>query len=105
MANYSIEILPQFREELARILDYFIHSYYSPRTANKFYDKVQSTISKLDLFPEGYAKIYGSNRVQSRNLRKIPVDNYIIIYEVDNYDCKVSVLHIFNGSQNYLYKI
>ena len=105
MDKYFIIHSPQFREELARIIDYFIYSYLSPQSAIRFYDKVKSTISKLDLFPEGYSKIYGSKQLQNRNLRKIPVGNYIIIYETDNYNHVVTLLHIFHGSQDYLHKI
>jgi len=93
---------PQFTIELDRICDYLSYSLNSPKTAKKFYFKVKnSIIFHLTLFPEQYSKVSISNKFQNRNLRKIPINNYIIIYEVDNYNHKVHILHIFHGSQNY----
>lgn len=49
-----------------------------PSIANNFHRKVYQTLSTLSYFPERYQKIYGN-----KSIRKIPIDNYIILYTVN----------------------
>lgn len=102
MDLYLIITMPQFEEELCKIYFYLYFSLYSPQTADNLISKVYQEISKLDLFPERYSKISITNNPKFKNLRKLPIDKYVIIYEVDNFLRKVYVLHIFHGRQNYL---
>lgn len=105
MTKYYIIHMPQFRKELDNIEYYLANVLCSPLAASNLLNKVINLVSCLALFPERYSKIFVSNKFKNRNLRKIPVDNYIIIYEVDNSSHEVFILHIFHGSQNYLYKL
>lgn len=101
MSEYFINISLQFREELERIYFYISYVLSSPHTANKLYFKVKESVLSLNLFPERYSKILITN-YSNHNLRKMVVNNYIIIYEVNNVSFQVSILHIFHSSQNYL---
>ena len=92
MIKYNINYTLPFIEDLHRI--YYYLSLYSSKTANNFFEKVMYFTSRLDLFPERYSKI---TNIQ----RKMPLGNYIIIYEVDNTTNQVFILHIFYGRQNY----
>lgn len=105
MIKYTIIHMPQFRKELDSVEYYLSHILYSPLAADHLLNKITNLISKLDLFPERYSRVFIPNKFQNRNLRKIPIDNYIIIYEVDNYSHEVFILHIFHGSQNYFNKL
>lgn len=105
MNNYSIILSPQFLEELDKVCYYLNYSLYSPEAADDLHIKVKYFISRLDLFPERYSKVPLKTNSKYRNLRKMPVDNYIILYEVDNYTRTVYILHIFYGRQNYFYNL
>lgn len=105
MNNYSIILSPQFLEELDRIYYYFNYSLYSPEAADNLRIKVEHFISRLDLFPERYSLVPIKSNLKYRNLRKIPVGKYIILYEVDNDTQTVYILYIFYGRQNYLYNL
>lgn len=105
MIKYSIIHTPQFKREARNIYQYFCFSLHSPQTGQKLFKKISNIIFHLDLFPERYSKVFIPNKLQNRNLRKIPINNYIIIYEVDNYNHNVFILHIFHGKQNYLDKL
>lgn len=105
MDDYIIHYTPQFELELDEIYHYIYYHLYSPQAADNLNTKVKLFISHLDLFPERYSKVPIPKKLHYHNLRKMPVDNYIIIYEVDTYSHEVFILHIFNGNQNYLNKL
>lgn len=79
--KYSINITPTFGKELEQIYQYMVDNLKVPNIANKFNKKVKNSIFSLTYFPERFSKILISN---SNNLRKLIVDNYIIIYEVNS---------------------
>ncbi len=79
--KYSINVTPTFAKELDKIYKYMVYNLRVPDTANKFNKKVKKSIFSLTYFPERFSKILISNK---NNLRKIIVDNYIIIYGIDS---------------------
>jgi len=79
--KYSINITPTFANELEGIYKYMVDNLKAPNIADKFNKKVKNSIFNLTYFPERFSKILISNK---DNLRKIIVDNYIIIYEVNS---------------------
>ena len=79
--KYSINITPTFANELEGIYKYMVDNLKVPNIAEKFNKKVKNPIFSLMYFPERFSKILISNK---DNLRKIIVDNYIIIYEVNS---------------------
>ena len=97
--KYSINLTPTFANELEDIYKYMVYNLRVPDIANKFNKKVKKSIFNLTYFPERFSKILISNK---NNLRKLIVDNYIIIYEGDFQNGQVNILHIFYGYQNYL---
>lgn len=76
--KYKIIWLNSFRRELSHIYYYLSKILKKPSIANSFHRKVYQTLSTLSYFPERYQKIYGN-----KNIRKIPIDNYIILYTVN----------------------
>ena len=79
--KYSINITPTFANELEQIYQYMVDNLKVPNIANKFNKKVKKSIFSWTYFPERFSKILISNK---DNLRKIIVDNYIIIYEINS---------------------
>ncbi len=79
--KYSINITPTFAKELDKILNYMVHNLKVSSIANKFNKKVKKSIFSLTYFPERFSKIFVSNK---NNLRKLIIDNYIIIYEINS---------------------
>lgn len=77
--KYTIIYTPSFQKEQEQILKYIAFNLNSPKTAKKFYNILLSKIYSLQHFPERYSKIIYKEKV----LRKLPIYNYIVIYEVD----------------------
>ena len=104
MDKYVVHWTKNFSWELDEIYNNLFYFTSSLKIANRFYQNITEHISKLDLYPERYSKIFLSKN-QKRDLRKIPIKNYTIIYEVDNVKKEIYILHIFHSSQNYQNKI
>lgn len=81
MLKYSINITPTFQKELDEIYNYMVYNLNVLNVANKFNKKVKKSIFSLTYFPERFSKILISNK---NNLRKLIVNNYILIYEINS---------------------
>lgn len=80
--KYNIYLTSTFKKELNNIIYYLKNILNEELIANKFYKNVIKRISSLNSMPERYSKINGTY-FKIRNLRKTLIDNYIIIYEVN----------------------
>ena len=81
--KYIIRPSPSFEKELQKIYKHISFKLKEPITANNFYNKVVKEIYSLQHFPERYLKI-SSYKNKNRNIRRMPINQYIVIYEVDN---------------------
>ena len=98
--KFTIKQTASFETEMEQIYSYIVFKLKEPHIAKKFYQKVIKKIYSLQYSPQRNMKIYNYWDT-SRNLRKIKIDNYLIIYEVNLIQKEVIILHIFHDSQNY----
>lgn len=94
MKEYNINLTNQFLEELNEILYFFPNSYLYKR---KLYYEVRNIVSTLTIFPERYAKLND----KEKDIRKLTINKFVIIYNVDNINNQVYILHIFSEKQDY----
>ena len=94
MKEYNVNVTNQFLEELNEILYFFPNSYLYKR---KLYYEVRNIVSTLTIFPERYAKLND----KEKDIRKLIINKFIIIYNVDNINNQVYILHIFSEKQDY----
>ena len=94
MKEYNINLTNQFLEELNEILYFFPNSYLYKR---KLYYEVRNIVSTLTIFPERYAKLND----KEKDIQKLTINKFVIIYNVDNINNQVYILHIFSEKQDY----
>lgn len=99
--TYKIITTSNFEIEFQKIYNYISFNLKEPLVARKFYSKIISSITSLNYFPERYPK-FSDFKNHNSNIRKIIVNNYIIIYQIKNDSHKIFILHIFHCRQNYL---
>lgn len=102
--EYSVLPTLTFKEELKEIIYYLKNKLKEPTTAKRFYKEVIKKINTLNFMPHRFKIIepmYNKNRI----LREIQVNNYNIIYEINEDDRQVLIIHIFHKNQNYLNKL
>lgn len=99
--NYRIVFTETAELELDAIYDYISKTLLSEDSANKLMTKIEESTLRLEIFPEScsIADGYIINNVQ---YRKLIVDNYILLYNVDDMAKQVNIIHILYGRRNYL---
>ena len=105
MNRYTVNLTPEFENELDTIYFNLLFKNRSIAAAKQFFYKVRKSVLDLNMFPERYSRLSNSNKLQKSNIRKLLMGNYVIIYRVDNESSQVFVLHIFHVNQNYLDKL
>ncbi len=91
--NYRVVLSDQTKEDIKEISDFigFLSLQASARQVRRLTDRMYS----LDFMPERY-KIYDAFPIHE-NIRIVSVDNYCIIYHVDNETETVTILRVVNG--------
>lgn len=79
--KYKILPTSTFKKELKKITNYFKNKLKEPSLSKQFYTKVIAEINSLEYMPERYVKIPDFKN-KTRNLRRLILDNYVIIYQV-----------------------
>lgn len=97
MKNYNIQTTQNFEEEFRDILYYISSILKEPIISKKLYSKIINKLLSLNIFPERYTLIS-----YNENIRKLLIDNFVIIYQVDISSNQIFILHIFHNSQDYL---
>ena len=81
--KYKIIWSPKANKDLQNIYKYIAYHLKENATANNVIKEIMNSISCLNYSPERYLKI--SNYTDKmRNLRRLPINKYIVIYEINN---------------------
>ena len=96
---YDVDTSEQARLDMKMIFEYIAHTLLEPVIAEKQYTRIENAIYKLDQMPERHRR-YDKEPWKSRNLRIFPVDNYIVLYIVDNTNHIVTVMRVMYGGRN-----
>ena len=91
---YSIHYTSSFELDLQKI------QLYSLFSLEDFYFKFNKIISYLKYFPEIFPRYNNYNYII--NVRKIPIGDFLIFYEVNHFKKEIYILHIFYSKQDYL---
>lgn len=87
------------KTDLKAIYRYIAVDLKARSTAKGQIDRIRKEIKGLNLFPEKFPAV---NREpwSSKNVRKMPVDNFIVYYRVTHEDQGVEVVRIFYGGRD-----
>lgn len=96
---YSIKITEQADDDIRRIYEYIAYELQSPENASGQLERIEERIMNLDQMPERYG-FYDREPWKSRGLHIVPVDNYCILYIVDNGNRTVSVMRVMYGGRD-----
>ena len=97
--TYAVNVTQQARHDMKTIYEYIALTMMEPEIAKKQYTRIEKAIAGLDIMPERFRQ-YEKEPWQSRNLRIMPVDNFLAFYIVDNTGCVVTVIRIMYGARN-----
>jgi len=96
---YEVKTTKQARLDMRMIYEYIAEKLREPVIAEKQYTRIETAVYSLDHMPERFRQ-YEKEPWRSRNLRVMPVDNYIVFYTVDNEKRVVTVIRIMHGRRD-----
>jgi len=98
---YEIKFTEDSVEEIREIYKYISETLIAENTAKKWMKKIKDVIMNLAYSPRLYMKIDKKDR-RKRYFRRIVIDNYVILYCIDEDEKIVYVSHMYYGRKNYL---
>ena len=98
--NYEIVVTDIAKEELEKIYDYIFNNLYNKLAADTLMNKIEQSIFSLEENPYKCVKIH----IKQSNYmyRKLVVNNYIILYDIDEKYRQIIVYRAIYGKRNYL---
>ena len=99
--EYSIKLADQFLEEFEEICDYISNKLKNIDASNRLKEKVIYNVLLLENSPKMCTEIEKIDRTE-RKYRRMVVNNYVILYTIDEPKKIVYVAHIYYGGRNYL---
>lgn len=97
--NYEIRLTPDAKNDLRSIFEYIAYDLQSIQNAVGQLDRLEREIASLIQMPERF-RIYEKEPWCSRNLRIMPVDNYLVFYILDLEERSVTVLRVMYGGRD-----
>lgn len=99
MEKYKITYSTQAINDLRGIYAYICYDLASLTNAKNQTSRIRNAIRKLDTFPNGHP-IVDFEPWHKMGMHKLPVDNYVVFYFVDDNALTVDISRIFYGGRN-----
>lgn len=97
--SFSLKILPPAEYDLRYIYEYFSSTLMNDELAKCIHTKLKTAVYSLREMPFRYA-VYECEPWKSRGIRKMPVENFLIFYVVENATSSVHILRVLYGGRN-----
>lgn len=99
--RYNIKLTDEFLNEFEEICNYISINLKAKVASNRLREKAIYNILLLEESPRIFAKIEKMDKLK-REYRRITINNYIILYTIDEIKKIIYVSHIYYGGKNYL---
>lgn len=99
MDEYTVTYYPQVNNDLKDIYTYLIDNDVAEKIASKQINDIRATIRALSFFPLRHESVT-SDRLRNAGMRKVPVNNYVVFYSVDELNHIVNVVRVFYHGMN-----
>ena len=97
--TYSVIYSPQAFLDLTELYEYIRFNLQVPKTAEKQVNRIKHAIRSLETMPMRY-QLVDWEPWYSKEIRRVPVDNYTVFYQVDENQITVTVIRIFYSGRN-----
>ncbi|MEW5921599.1 MAG: type II toxin-antitoxin system RelE/ParE family toxin [Bacillota bacterium] len=99
-SRYKLRVTPAAENDLDEIYNYISNSLLAPIPAQNLMDKIENSIKKLCDFPYK-CELSRNELLGQKGYRKLVVDNYVILYLVDEQSKVVIIARVFYGAMDY----
>ena len=97
--KYKIKINPRAIRELDAIYEYIASEKLSPENAKGQTERIKTSILKLDTFPQSH-QTRNEGRYAGKGYRQLLIDNYIVIFRIDESEKVVYVVTVQYQGRN-----
>lgn len=97
--NYEVRLTTQAENDLCGIFEYIAFDLQSVQNAAGQLDRLEQSIASLDQMPERF-RVYENEPWRSRNLRIMPVDNYLVFYIPNHEEQIVHIMRVMYGGRD-----
>ena len=98
--EYRVKLTECFLEEIENICEYISNKLKNIDASNRLREKVMYNVLLLENSPKMFGKIEKLD-ITKRQYRRIVVDNYVVLYTIDEEEKVVYIVHIYYVGQNY----
>ena len=99
--EYEIVISETCLEEIEESCDYIEKVLKAEQASNRLREKVMYNVLLLEESPKMHPAIEKINKTE-RQYRRIVVNNYVILYTIDEKEKTIYIAHIYYGGRNYI---
>lgn len=99
MDKYKVKIHPRAIRELDSIYEYIANEKAAPENAKGQADRIKKAILNLDTFPQSHQQ-RTEGRYAERGYRQLLVDNYIVVFRIDETNKTVYVITVQYQGRN-----
>ena len=97
--NYEVRLTTQAENDLRGIFEYIAFDLQSVQNAAGQLDRLEQGIASLGQMPERF-RVYENEPWRSRNLRIMPVDNYLVFYIPNHEEQIVHIMRVMYGGRD-----
>ena len=99
MDKYKVMINPRAIRELDNIYEYIANERLAPENAKGQVDRIKKAVLSLDTFPQSHQE-RNEGRYAGKSYRQLLIDNYIVIFRIDELYKTVYVVTIQYQGRN-----
>jgi toxin ParE1/3/4 len=97
--KYKVKVNPRAISELDRIYKYIADDKLSPQNARGQVDRFKKAVVNLDTFPQSHQE-RNEGRYAGKGYRQLLIDNYVVIFRIDELHKTVYVVTIQYQGRN-----
>ena len=99
--EFKIKFTEQCLEDIENVCEYIATKLKEINASKNLRIKIMKATENLIKNPKMYVQIDKSDRLK-RRYRKIVIDNYILLYTIDNEEKVIYISHLYYTRKNYL---
>ena len=98
--KYKFALTPLAEQDIDSVLEYISENLRNVKAARDMLDKIEETIEKACILPYGFpdCEIYF---ITDKNIRHATIDNYVMIYEINDEKKQLNVLRFRYAKMNF----
>lgn len=99
--KYTIRFTTHARDDMFRIFSYISNNLYAPQAAKRIMKKIDDSINNLSDYPFS-SPLIDDEFLARKGLRRLVVEDYVVIYKIQEKAFDVIIYRVFNGRTNYI---